>query len=274
MYWSGLACIAIGLLVSQPKKDEVKDPALELQGGWKMVLLFVSGEEVPADQAQSGELVVVDDEYRPKLGATVEASTFKIDATKKPKAIDFTYTSGFSKGKTIKGIYKIDGDDLTICRGLSPEKDRPDEFAAPTGSELLLVVWKRSKTVGAARIKAIRDELNRFEATWKFVSIDVDGRSIAAERFGEDRLILKGKEFTTTVGGNTTTGTFKIDPTASPKTIDITFADGPGKDNTQKGIYELDGDTQKICWAAPGSPGRPNSRPSPRAAASSRSLRK
>ena len=116
------------------------------------------------------------------------------------------------------------------------------------------MVWKRSKTVGAARMKAVQDELNRFEATWKFVSIDVEGRSVPAERFGEDRLILKGKQFTSTVRGNTTEGTFKIDPTATPKTIDITFTDGPGKDNTQKGIYELDGDTQKICWAAPGKP--------------------
>ena len=201
-------------------------------------------------------------------------STFKIDATKKPKTIDFTYTSGFLKGKTIKGIYKIDGDDLTICRGLSPETDRPDEFAAPTDSGLLLVVWKRSKTVGAARMKAIQDELKRFEATWKFVSIEVEGKSVPAERFEEDRLILKGKQFTSTVQGNTTHGTFKIDPTATPKTIDITFTDGPGKDNTQKGIYELDGDTQKICWAAPGNPGRPSSRPSPRAAGCCRFLRK
>jgi uncharacterized protein (TIGR03067 family) len=254
MCFTGLTCIAIGLLVSQPKQDEVKDPALLLQGGWKMVLLFVDGDEVPADQATSGELLVEADEYRPKLGATVEASTFKLDATKKPKAIDFTYASGFLKGKTIKGIYKIEGDDLTICRGLNPENERPQEFAAPTGSGLLLVVWKRSKTVGADRIKAVRDELNRFEATWKFVSIDVEGRKIPAERFGEDRLVLKRKQFTTTVGGNTTEGTFKIDPTLTPKTIDITFTDGPGKDKTQKGIYELDGDTQKICWAAPGKP--------------------
>src|SRR5262249_32314641 len=138
MRWTGLAFAAIGLLLGagQPKKEEVKDPALELQGGWAMVLLFLNGEEVPAEESKSGELVIVDDEYRPKLGATVETSTFKIDATKSPKAIDFTYTSGFAKGKTIKGIYKIDGEDLIICRGLSPEKDRPTEFAAPTGSEL------------------------------------------------------------------------------------------------------------------------------------------
>jgi uncharacterized protein (TIGR03067 family) len=252
---TGLACLVLGIMLgaSQPaKKDEAKDPAELLQGGWSMVLLFTNGEETPAELAKSGELVVVDDEYRPKLGATVEVTTFKLDATKSPKTIDFTHTSGFSKGQIEKGIYKIDGDDLTVCRALNPERDRPTEFAAPAGSELMLVVWKRSKTVGAARLKAIRDELNRFEATWKFVSIEFDGRSVAAERFQEDRLILKGKEFTTTVGGTTTSGTFKIDPTAAPKSIDITFTDGPGKGNTQKGIYELKGATQKICWAAPG----------------------
>ncbi len=32
-------------------------------------------------------------------------------------------------------------------------------------------------------------------------------------------------------------------------TIDLTFSDGPGKDQTQKGIYELEGDTQRICVA-------------------------
>lgn len=103
-------------------------------------------------------------------------------------------------------------------------------------------------------MKAVENELKRFQADWKFVSIEFRGESIRADLFQDDRLTLKGKEFTSTVQGNTTHGTFKIDPTLSPKTIDITFTDGPGKDNTQKGIYELDGDTQKICWAAPGKP--------------------
>jgi uncharacterized protein (TIGR03067 family) len=256
MRLTGLVVVAIAVLLGagQPKKTEAKRPSDELQGGWSMVLLFVSGDETPAEQAKSGELVIEDDVYRSKLGATVETSTFKIDATKSPKAIDFTYTSGFLKGKTVKGIYKIDGDDLTICRGLSPETIRPDEFAAPEDSSLLLVTWKRSKTIGAAKKKAVEDEIGQFEASWKFVSIDVEGNMVPAELFQEDRLILKGKEFTSTVRGTTTHGTFKINPTASPKTIDITFTDGPGKDNTQKGIYELDGDSQKICWSAPGKP--------------------
>ena len=124
---------------------------MQLQGGWSMVLLFVAGRKPPPKQAKRGELVVEDDVYRSKLGATVETSTFKIDPAKSPKAIDFTYTTGFLKGKTFKGIYKIEGDDLTICRGLSPDTERPDEFAAPVDSGLVLVVWKRSKTVGAGR---------------------------------------------------------------------------------------------------------------------------
>jgi uncharacterized protein (TIGR03067 family) len=256
MRWTGLACALLGLLLGadDPRKDDIKNPADALQGGWSMVLLFVNGEEVPADQAKSGELIVEDDEYRPKLGATVEVSTFKVDATKNPKTIDFTSTSGFQKGKTTKGIYKIDGDDLTICRGLSPETVRPNEFAAPTDSGLLLVVWKRSTTIGAVKRKAILDELKLFEATWRFVAIEAEGRTIPEELFKDDRLTLKEKQFTTLVQGNTTHGVYKIDPTVTPKTIDITFTDGPGKDNSQKGIYKLEGDTQTICFSAPGKP--------------------
>lgn len=256
MRWSGLACVLIGFLLGadEPKKDDGKNAIDALQGGWSMVLLFVNGEEVPADHVKSGELVVMDDEYRSKLAADVETSTIKVDGTKSPKTIDFTYTRGFLKGKTVKGIYKINGDDMTICRALGPETNRPAEFAAQTDSGLLLVVWKRSKTVGAEKLKAVQDELKRFEATWRFVTIEIEGTTVPPELFEEDRLLLKGKQFTSTVRGTTTNGVFKIDPTATPKTIDLTFTDGPGKDNSQKGIYKFEGETQKICFAAPGNP--------------------
>jgi uncharacterized protein (TIGR03067 family) len=248
--------VAVGLLLGagRAQNSNVQDDLEALRGGWSMELVFINGEELPADQAKTGELIIDDDDYNPKLGATVEPSTIKLDSTTNPKSIDFTYTTGFQKGKSVKGIYKLDGEKLTICRGLTAETARPTEFAAPTDSGLLLVVWKKSKTVGSEKLKAKQEELKRFEATWRFVSVEVEGRMIPAEILKDDSLVLKGRQFTSTIQGKTTNGVFKIDPTAKPKAIDVTFTDGPGKDNSQKGIYELEGDTQKICFAAPGKP--------------------
>ncbi|MBY0522724.1 MAG: TIGR03067 domain-containing protein [Gemmataceae bacterium] len=47
-------------------------------------------------------------------------------------------------------------------------------------------------------------------------------------------------------------GTFEINPKASPKTIDMTPADGPYKGKTFQGIYQLEGDELKACFAFPG----------------------
>ena len=256
MRWNGCVWVLLGLMLgaAPPQKDDVKSDLDKLQGSWAMVLFFINGEELPADQVKTGELLVDDSEYHPKLGANVEMATVHLDSSRSPKQIDFTYTTGFQKGKTIRGIYKLEGDTWTICRGITADKDRPTEFAAPTGSGFQLVVWKRANTAAGEKLKAIRSELKRFEATWRFVSIEVDGMPVPEEAFKQDTLTLKGKQFTSTVQGKTTTGAFKIDPTATPKTIDITSTDGSGKSVTQKGIYELDGDNQKICMSAPGKP--------------------
>ena len=42
--------------------------------------------------------------------------TFKIDPSKKPKAIDFTAADGSAKGKPSKGIYELDGDTLNLLQ--------------------------------------------------------------------------------------------------------------------------------------------------------------
>jgi uncharacterized protein (TIGR03067 family) len=225
-----------------------------IQGGWKMVLGFINGEELSADQIKTGELRIEDDQYHAKLGAVASTSTIKVDSSKTPKEIDWTYTAGDQKGKTVKGIYKVAGDDLTICRGLTEMEARPTEFAAPVDSGLLLVTWKRSKTFVSAKSKAIEEELKRFKATWRFVDIEADGQKIPEKAYERDTLVLKGGQFSSYVAGRVVHGIFKVDPLAKPKTIDIIFTEGPGKGHSQKGIYELDGDTQKICIAMPDQP--------------------
>jgi uncharacterized protein (TIGR03067 family) len=47
-------------------------------------------------------------------------------------------------------------------------------------------------------------------------------------------------------------GTSKIDPTSKPRAIDLTQTEGQGKGKTSRGIYEVEGDTRKVCIAEAG----------------------
>ena len=47
-----------------------------------------------------------------------------------------------------------------------------------------------------------------------------------------------------------------LDPSKKPKTIDYLVSDGPTKGQKLLGIYEIEGDTLKSCFGAPGA-GRP-----------------
>jgi uncharacterized protein (TIGR03067 family) len=70
----------------------------------------------------------------------------KIDSTAKPFAtIDLDIEDGpeEAKGKMSKGIYKLDGEKLTICVS-APGKDRPKEFA-PVEDEAYLFELKKQK---------------------------------------------------------------------------------------------------------------------------------
>ena len=51
------------------------------------------------------------------------------------------------KERFIRGIYSLEGDNLTICYHRDPEKegDRPAEFATKPDSGLVLLVLKRQK---------------------------------------------------------------------------------------------------------------------------------
>ena len=246
--------LALLLGAAKPGQNDAKPNLEPIQGGWKMVLGFKNGEELPADQVKTAELTIDDDQCRARLGAAAMAATIKVDSSTAPKEIDFTFTGGDQKGTTVKGIYKVAGDDLTICRGLTEREARPTEFAAPVDSGLLLVIWKRSKTVVSEKGKAIEEELKRFKATWRFIDIEAEGEKVPAKAFEKDTLVLKGNQFTSYVAGRVVHGVFKINPLAKPKTIDIIFTEGPGKGHSQKAIYELEGDTQKICIAMPDQP--------------------
>ncbi len=113
---------------------------------------------------------------------------------------------------------------------------------------LLAVLVAASPVVAADTPEdAARKEYARFEGAWKIVSLEIEGKKLPEMFFKGSRLVLKGPEFTYQEGGMTSKGTYRVDVSKKPKQIDITFSDGPEKDKTLLGIYELDGDTYRLC---------------------------
>lgn len=103
----------------------------------------------------------------------------------------------------------------------------------------------------------VKKELAKFKGTWKFVSIEAEGQKTPEEVFKDTRLVLDGDKFTVTGGNETFAGTFKVDISKKPKKIDVIFTEGPEKGKTSLGIYELEGDTYKVCIGLAGNKDRP-----------------
>src|SRR5678815_3937268 len=99
---------------------------------------------------------------------------------------------------------------------------------------------------------AVKKDMAALQGEWAMVSGVADGYALPDEMLKTGRRVCKGDEVTVTVGGETIMrAKFTIDPTQTPKTIDYEVVEGPTKGKKHLGIYALDGDTFKSCFAAP-----------------------
>jgi uncharacterized protein (TIGR03067 family) len=105
----------------------------------------------------------------------------------------------------------------------------------------------------AADHPAVKKDLDQLQGTWSMVSGSADGQAMPEEMRKQMKRVCKGDETTTTMGGQIfLKAKFAIDPAQKPKTIDYQMLEGFTKGKKQLGIYEVDGDTLKICFTAPG----------------------
>jgi uncharacterized protein (TIGR03067 family) len=100
-------------------------------------------------------------------------------------------------------------------------------------------------------------DLARMQGDWMVHSMRAEGMDVPPDDAQALFRTIEGDKYTvsryTKVVGR---GTFKIDATQSPKTIDSSPAGPQAKPIS--GIYEFDGDKLRICNARPGQP-RPKS---------------
>ena len=89
----------------------------------------------------------------------------------------------------------------------------------------------------------------KLDGKWVIISVERDGK--ADDTLKGAVREHKGEKYTMTLKeGKSFEGSMKVDATA--KSIDLIPGDGKYKGKTLLGIYELDGDTLKICFAEPG----------------------
>ena len=100
---------------------------------------------------------------------------------------------------------------------------------------------------------AVKQDLARLQGEWSMMAGTADGYPIPDSMIQNSKRICKDGELTVIVGGQLhMKAKISIDPARKPKTVDFDVTAGPNKGKKLLGIYELEGDTLKSCFGAPG----------------------
>jgi len=144
MYVSLLIGIAVGVgapgVKDPPKKEE------SIIGEWVGESMVRGGKVRPVPEGgitfkftAEGKLIVNEGGRGER-----EVGTFKVDSKKNPAELDLTPPPEKSD-KPVLGIYKLDGDTLTICVSDDDGAVRPNKFESPDGTRIMLMTLKRAK---------------------------------------------------------------------------------------------------------------------------------
>jgi len=100
---------------------------------------------------------------------------------------------------------------------------------------------------------AVKKDLALLQGEWTMVSGSADGQPMPDDMRQQMKRVCKDDESTTTMAGRVfIKAKITLDPAKKPKTIDYLMTDGFTKGQKQLGIYEVEGDTFKSCFAKPG----------------------
>ena len=124
-----------------------QEPAADLKamvGKWGVVKAELGGQDFTAAFKTLELQITPAGGYKLVVNGIPDAGTVTLDPAKAPKQMDIVGKEGPNAGKTIKTIYKLDGDSLVVCYELAGG-DRPTEFKSKAGTKQFLAEYKRAK---------------------------------------------------------------------------------------------------------------------------------
>ena len=151
-----IAGLATGLLlvsvVSADDKDAVKQDKQKLQGIWVPSKVEMGGQVMGKEELKSQPKLGVEGDRLVTPGAAprdaIYSGPLKLQVDGKVRRITIYGSSAGPNGEELKnhGIYKIDGDKLTLCLNVDSTSDtKPDEFESKAGSDFCLIEFRREK---------------------------------------------------------------------------------------------------------------------------------
>jgi uncharacterized protein (TIGR03067 family) len=114
--------------------------------------------------------------------------------------------------------------------------------------QMVLVLFMWILCLAASGRGADAKAAAEIEGTWLPATAELGGKMLPDEVLKSIKLVIKDDRYTVTVGKALDQGTLKRNDTAKPRKMDITGTEGPNKGKTIPAIYELNGDTLRICY--------------------------
>jgi len=96
------------------------------------------------------------------------------------------------------------------------------------------------------------DDLKAMEGKWKIEKAEAGGKEIESDDLKSVLLTITGERYEVLVKDKTDAGTLKLDESQKPKTMDSTDTEGEDVGKVVKAIYEISGDTMRVCYALDG----------------------
>jgi uncharacterized protein (TIGR03067 family) len=128
-----------GVIDDEAVKNELK----RHQGTWIATSSTFDGQKAPDDIARSIHRIVVEDHVVwERRGKRFAGTKIELNPTHDPKNIDVIPDGGRNRGERVLGIYRLDGERLTICMAVAG-RPRPTGFKAEKGSGWTLQTFER-----------------------------------------------------------------------------------------------------------------------------------
>ncbi|MFO0878800.1 MAG: TIGR03067 domain-containing protein [Gemmataceae bacterium] len=130
--------------VEEKLTDAQKEELKKLTGTYSVTLFERDGKRHTPEQLKKMKVIQKGAEYSFHDGDDITQGKDIVYPEKNPKEIDSVYLTGTARGKTVKGLYKMDGDSITYAWA-DPDKDRPKEIPAKAEGGVTLMTLKRVK---------------------------------------------------------------------------------------------------------------------------------